>query len=105
MEIPEALLLRLEKLPVPLVDTAVTVIERSLSSYEAQTGQARAIREQPASSWGSRGYRRTKPLIHGRRRSCWGSERLEFPGPGYNSHRGSKTYLGSMHSMMQIGEE
>ena len=30
MEIPEALLLRLEKLPVPLVDTAVTVIERSL---------------------------------------------------------------------------
>jgi hypothetical protein len=38
--IPDSLFARLQKLAVPLVDTPVTVIERLLSSYEAQTGQA-----------------------------------------------------------------
>lgn len=38
----------------PLVDTPVTVIERSLGTYEAQTGQADAGAGQPESSKGSR---------------------------------------------------
>jgi hypothetical protein len=86
---------------VPLVDTPITVIERSLSGYEAQTGQAGTIREHPVklARWSSSGYRRTRPLIRGRRCSCWGSERMEFPGQKYNG------YLGSMHSVMGIGQE
>lgn len=40
IEIPDTLFARLQKLAVPLVDTSVTVMERSLSSYEARAGQA-----------------------------------------------------------------
>lgn len=47
IEIPDSLFTRLQKLAVPLVDTPVTVIERLLSSYEAQPGQADATSEQP----------------------------------------------------------
>jgi hypothetical protein len=32
MDIPDALFLRLQKLPLPMVDTPVTAIERLLSS-------------------------------------------------------------------------
>lgn len=46
IEIPDALFARLQKLAVPLVDTPVTVLERLLSHYEAQTGQVSAIAEQ-----------------------------------------------------------
>jgi hypothetical protein len=48
------LFLRLQKLPLPLVDTLVTAIERLLSSYEAQTEHARAIAGLPESSKGCR---------------------------------------------------
>ncbi len=54
IEIPDSLFTRLQKLAVPLVDTPVTVIERLLSSYEAQPGQADATSEQPESLEGRR---------------------------------------------------
>ncbi|MHB8607577.1 MAG: T4SS efffector SepA family protein [Candidatus Acidiferrales bacterium] len=47
IQIPDSLFVRLQKLAVPLVDTPVTVLERLLSSYETQSGQAGAI-EGPA---------------------------------------------------------
>jgi hypothetical protein len=49
IEIPDSLFALLQKLAVPLVDTPVTVIERLLSSYEAQTGRADATSGQPES--------------------------------------------------------
>jgi hypothetical protein len=49
IEIPDYLFARLQKLAVPLVDTPVTVIERLLGSYEAQTGQASPSTGQPES--------------------------------------------------------
>jgi len=52
IEIPDSLFARLQKLAVPLVDTPVTVIERLLSSYEAQTGRADATSGQPESHEG-----------------------------------------------------
>jgi hypothetical protein len=52
IEIPDSLFARLQKLAVPLVDTPVTVIERLLCSYEAQTGQAVATGEPPESREG-----------------------------------------------------
>jgi hypothetical protein len=46
IEISESLFAKLQKLAVPLVDTPVTVLERLLSHYEAQTAQVSAIGEQ-----------------------------------------------------------
>lgn len=49
IEISDALFRRLQKLAVPLVDTPLTVLERLLSHYEAQTGPAGANESQPES--------------------------------------------------------
>jgi predicted transcriptional regulator len=54
IEISDSLFARLQKLAVPLVDTPVTVIERLLSSYEAQTGQTGATAGQSESREGRR---------------------------------------------------
>lgn len=54
IEISDALFRRLQKLAVPLVDTPVTVLERLLSNYEAQTGQAGAIESRPESREGGK---------------------------------------------------
>ncbi len=47
IEISDSLFARLQKLAVPLVDTPVTVLERLLANYEAQTGQVSAVATQP----------------------------------------------------------
>lgn len=58
IEISESLFAKLQKLAVPLVDTPVTVLERLLSQYEAQTGQAAAS----AGQTGPRERRGDQPL-------------------------------------------
>src|SRR5260370_4016023 len=49
-EIADSLFAGLQKLAVPLVDTPVTVLERLLANYEAQTGQVSAVATQPQRS-------------------------------------------------------
>jgi hypothetical protein len=63
IEIPDALFARLQKLAVPLVDTPVTVIERLLNSYEAQTGNASTIAREaePGVNSGPQGARKFEP--------------------------------------------
>src|SRR5260370_16753638 len=47
IEIAECLFARLKKLAVAVVETLVTVLERLLGNYEAQTGQVSAVATQP----------------------------------------------------------